>query len=205
MATPLSLTTCMAYVRGFGNGSAAAPAMSFSSEPGSGLYRVGAGDISLQVLGVSRFEAGTSSTDIKPPDGGAYLRVGNGNIQINSATLSFVNGGSGPTFLISTTLPTVTSAGTSPSITANGSASFRVNVGTGGTATTIVLAMPSSSTGWNAFAENITGSAANRANSRVVVQSSTTTSLTLQYQTISTGAALAFTASDIVSVIAFAY
>jgi hypothetical protein len=72
-------------------------------------------------------------------------------------------------------------------------------------ATTIVLAMPAATTGWNAYAENITGTAANRADSRVVVQSSTTNSLTLQYQTISTGAALAFTASDIVAVIAFAF
>lgn len=98
------------------------------------------------------------------------------------------------------TAPTVTSAGTSPSVTgSNGTAAFRVNVGTGGTATTVVMAMPASTTGWNCFAENITATAANRAGQRVVLQSSTTTAVTVQNQTISTGAALAFTASDIVA------
>lgn len=104
---------------------------------------------------------------------------------------------------ISATAPTVTSAGTSPSIqSGNGSFTFRVNVGTGGTATTIVLAMPTAPNGWNAYAENITATAANRAAGDMVMQSSTPNSLTLQYQTVATGGALAFTASDIVAVIA---
>jgi len=107
--------------------------------------------------------------------------------------------------LFSTAAPTITSAGTSPTLAGTTTAAFRVNVGTGGTATTIVLALPTASTGWNCFAENITATAANRANQRVVMQSSTTTSLTVQNQTISTGAALAFTASDIVSFICIAY
>lgn len=104
------------------------------------------------------------------------------------------------------TAPTVTSAGTSPSVTAsNGTAAFRVNVGTGGTATTIVMAMPTATTGWNCDAQNLTANAANRANQHVVQQSSTTTAVTVQNQTISTGAALAFTASDIVRFICVAY
>lgn len=107
---------------------------------------------------------------------------------------------------ISATAPTVTSAGTSPSITAsNGTIAFRVNVGTGGTATTIVLAMPTATTGWNCVGNNLTAAAANTANFHVVQQSSTTTAVTLQQQTVSTGAALAFVASDIVSVICAAY
>jgi len=101
--------------------------------------------------------------------------------------------------LMSATAPTVTSAGTSPSITAsNGTAAFEVNVGTGGTATTIVLAMPTATTGWNCHATNITATAANRADQAVRQTASTTTSVTLQNQTVSTGAALAFTASDLV-------
>lgn len=108
--------------------------------------------------------------------------------------------------LASTTAPTVTSAGTSPSVTAhNGTAAFRVNVGTGGTATTIVMAMPTAATGWNCDAENITAAAANRANQTVKQQASTTTSVTVQNQTVSTGAALAFTASDIVRFICVAF
>lgn len=102
--------------------------------------------------------------------------------------------------LISGTLPTVTSAGASPSVAgATGSNSFRVNVGTGGSATTIVMAMPSVTTGWNCTAQNITANAANRAGQHVVLQSSTTTAVTVQNQTVTTGAALAFAASDIVA------
>lgn len=187
-----------------GDGTAAAPALSFLSETGSGLYRVGAGDVSLNVLGVSRVEAGATFTDIKAPDAGAYLRVANGVVAVNSASFAL----NANVAVINSTAPTVTSAGTSPSIVANGSASFRVNVGTGGTATTIVLAMPVANVanGWNAMAVNLTAAAANRNNGGVMVQTaSTTSSLTLQYQTLSTGAALAFTASDIVAVIAFAF
>lgn len=108
--------------------------------------------------------------------------------------------------LISATAPTVTSAGTSPSVTAgNGTATFRVNVGTGGTATTVVLALPAASAGWNCLWENLTANAANRIGQRMVPQSSTTTSATGQNQTIATGAALAFTASDIVQATCFAF
>jgi hypothetical protein len=104
------------------------------------------------------------------------------------------------------TAPTVTSAGTSPSVVAsNGTAAFTVNVGTGGTATTIVMAMPAATTGWACVPQNLTASAANRANQQVVQQSSTTTAVTVQNQTISTGAALAFTASDIVRFLCTAY
>lgn len=104
-----------------------------------------------------------------------------------------------PALAFSTTAPTVTSAGTSPSITAsNGTAAFIVNVGTGGTATDIVLAMPTANAGWICHANNITATAANRADQAVRQTASTTTSVTLQNQTVSTGAALAFTASDVV-------
>ena len=112
----------------------------------------------------------------------------------------------GSVIFASPTAPTVTSAGTSPAVAgSNGTLTFRVNVGTGGTATTIVMAMPAATTGWNCDAENLTGNAANRANQQVVQQSSTTTAVTVQNQTISTGAALAFTASDIVRFLCIAY
>ena len=95
--------------------------------------------------------------------------------------------------------PTVASGfGTSPSIVAsNGSAAFQVNVGTGGTASSGVITMPPAATAWNGSVENRTAVAANRADQRTVITASTTTSLTVQNQTISTGAALAWTASDV--------
>lgn len=92
------------------------------------------------------------------------------------------------------TAPTVTSAGTSPSIPDNnGTCAFTVNVGTGGTATTVVLGLPTAPNGWSCTASDIT---------------TQSTSVFLQKQTASTvnsatiinyntaGAATAFTASD---------
>ena len=109
--------------------------------------------------------------------------------------------------LVSGTAPTVTSAGTSPTVpNANGSMTFRVNVGTGGTATTIVLAMPAATAGWNCNGSNITAAAANRnPTGALLQQSSTTTAVTMQYQTVATGVALAFVASDIVQMSCFAF
>lgn len=96
--------------------------------------------------------------------------------------------------------------GTSPVITAsNGMAAFAVNVGTGGVATGGVIGLPAAPNGWRVCVENITATAANRADQRTVQTASTTTSATVQNQTISTGAALAWTASDILLVAAFAY
>lgn len=112
----------------------------------------------------------------------------------------------GPAWFINTA-PTVTSAGTSPTVpNANGTIAFRVNVGTGGTATTIVLAMPAATTGWNCNGSNLTAAAANRNPTGLLLeQSSTTTAVTMQYQTVATGVALAFTASDIVQMSCVGY
>lgn len=111
----------------------------------------------------------------------------------------------GANLLLSVTAPTVSSGfGASPSISGT-AASFRVNVGTGGTATGGVLTMPTAATGWNCHVENLTGTAANRADQRTVQMASTTASVTIQNQTVSTGAALAWTASDVVSLVCAAY
>lgn len=108
---------------------------------------------------------------------------------------------------VSATAPTIGSGfGTSPSIVAsNGTAAFTVNVGTGGTASNGVITMPAATTGWIAHVENLTGTLGNYANQRTVQIASTTTSITLENQTISTGAALAWTASDVLVVTAIAY
>jgi hypothetical protein len=107
---------------------------------------------------------------------------------------------------ISQTAPTIASGfGTSPSVTTNsGTAVFLVNVGTGGSATNGVITMPAATNGWACFVNNITAAAAHRADNTVQT-ASTTTSITIENQTKSTGAAVAWTASDIVRIIAFAY
>lgn len=108
--------------------------------------------------------------------------------------------------VLSDTAPTVASGfGTSPTISAsNGAAVVLVNVGTGGSATSGVLTMPTASTGWVCTANNITAAAAHVAyNTRQTASS--TTSVTIENQTTSTGAAVAWAASDIVRMICAAY
>lgn len=106
----------------------------------------------------------------------------------------------------SSTAPTVTSAGTSPSVTAsNGSSTFIVNVGTGGSATAIVMAMPTATAGWTCQVADITANAAATANVSDRQTASTTTSVTVQHYTVSTGAVVAYSASDLVRFICAAY
>jgi hypothetical protein len=96
--------------------------------------------------------------------------------------------------------------GTSPSITAsNGTAAFSLNVGTGGTATSGAIALPLAPNGWKLSVENITATSANRGNQRTVQTASTTSTATVQNQTISTGAALAWNASDVLLISALAF
>lgn len=103
--------------------------------------------------------------------------------------------------------PTVSSGfGTSPSIAANnGPVAFTVNVGTGGIATAGVIGLPTAPTGWNCWVSNITARAGARADQGTWQTASSTTSATVQNQTISSGVALAWTASDILRVSCFAY
>jgi hypothetical protein len=109
--------------------------------------------------------------------------------------------------LFMNTAPSAPSAcGTSPAVTtSNGSVVFVVTGGTGGTATGCTVTMPTATTGWACTINNITGSAAHRADKTTVQTASTTTSVTWEYQTVSTGAAVAFTASDVFRGICFGY
>lgn len=102
--------------------------------------------------------------------------------------------------------PTISSGfGTSPSVASNnGTAAFTINVGTGGAATSGVVGLPTATTGWNCFVNDLTAAAAHVAyNTRQTA--STTTTATLENQTTSTGAAVAWAASDILRVSCFAY
>lgn len=138
-------------------------------------------------------QGGAGSGDIGlvgSPIGTLFARAPN-------ASVSYTLGG---VLFASATAPTIASGfGATPSVpTANGTAAFSVNVGTGGTASAGVLTMPASTTEWaSCEVKNLTAQAANRADQHTVVTASTSTSLTVQNQTISTGAALAWTASDV--------
>lgn len=108
--------------------------------------------------------------------------------------------------LSSATAPTISSGfGTSPSITANnGTAAFIVNVGTGGTATNGIIGLPTATNGWTCAVNNITAAAGHRADNTRQTASSTT-SVTIENQTTSSGAAVAWTASDLVRLNCTAY
>ena len=106
----------------------------------------------------------------------------------------------------SSTAPTIASGfGSTPSIAAsNGTSAFTVNVGTGGSASSGVLTLPTASTGWNCVVNDLTAAAGHVAyNTRQTA--STTTSVTVENQTTSTGAAVAWAASDILRLSCFAY
>lgn len=104
------------------------------------------------------------------------------------------------------TAPTISSGfGTTPSIAANnGTAAFTVNVGGGGAATSGVIGMPAATTGWICSVNNLTAAAAHVAyNTRQTA--STTTSVTVENQTTSTGAAVAWAANNILNLSCIGY
>lgn len=102
--------------------------------------------------------------------------------------------------------PTISSGfGTTPSVTAGTAAAFRVNVGTGGTATQGIIALPTATTGWNCAVTDLTAVDANQADRHTVQIQSSATTATVENQTISTGAALAWSASDVLAVSCVAY
>lgn len=146
----------------------------------------------------------TSSLQVRLGDDSTYTTL-------QAATLQADNIGplSGGVPLIRGADPTISSGfGTSPSVVsgANGPGAFLVNVGTGGTASSGVIATTSAATnGWVCSVTNRTAVAANRADQRTVQTATTTTTVTVQNQTISTGAALAWTASDVLALNCFAH
>jgi len=115
---------------------------------------------------------------------GEPLSIGSGSFAI---TGTMTLGGAFVTY-VSPTAPTISSGfGTSPSIqSSNGTSSFRVNVGTGGVATSGVIGMPAATTGWNC---QVTDSGPG-----AIVATRETASTTT---TVTVGAASAWAASDI--------
>jgi hypothetical protein len=102
--------------------------------------------------------------------------------------------------------PTVSSGfGTSPSVAANnGPLAFTINVGTGGSATSGVVGLPTALTGWNCWVNDLTAAAGHVAyNTRQTA--STVSTATLENQTTSTGAAIAWAASDILRISCVAF
>jgi hypothetical protein len=98
--------------------------------------------------------------------------------------------------------PTISSGfGTSPSVTHNnGTASFSINVGTGGTATSGVVGLPTATDGWSCYASD-TGTTPT---GQTEPTAGSTTTVTLTNYSRTTGLAIAWTASEIIQVSCFA-
>jgi hypothetical protein len=106
--------------------------------------------------------------------------------------------------LVSNAAPTISSGfGTSPSVSSNnGTAAFRVNVGTGGTATSGVIGLATAPNGWNCWCNDIT------TNSTTIflckqTASSTTTATIGNFNDVAVAAA--WGASNILAVSCFAF
>lgn len=128
----------------------------------------------------------TTALEARLADGSAYTRMNAGSYGVGSV------------LAISSTAPTISSGfGTTPSITANnGTIAFRLDVGTGGTASSGVIGLPTATTGWNCSVDDVTTPA-----SFITDQTaSTTTTATVQNYSRTTGLATAWTASDILAV-----
>ena len=166
---------------------------------GTGLASYTTGDLIVA-------NSGTTLTSLTAVATGRVLAsAGTGTVPAWTATPTLTSLALGGNLAFSATAPTVSSGfGTTPAITGTATA-FRVDVGAGGTATGGVLAMPTAGTGWNCHVENLTATTANRADQRTVQLGSTTTTVTLENQTISTGAVLAWTANDVVGGVCAAY
>jgi hypothetical protein len=114
-----------------------------------------------------------------------------GNIDLGGANLT-----------ISTTAPTVSSGfGTSPSISHGAStASFSINVGTGGTASSGVVGLPAAVDAWSCFASD-TGTTPT---GQTEVTAGSTTTITVTNYSRTAGTPLAWTASEIIQLGCFA-
>jgi hypothetical protein len=147
------------------DGTASLPSYTFASQTNTGFNHTATSTVGVVINGTT---TATFTTGV------LSLPASGGSLQLGGV----------PLFIL--TAPTISSGfGTSPSIASNNfSSSFRVNVGTGGVATTGIVGLPAATTGWNC---QVTDMSTN------VVTRQTANNTT----TVTVTAASAWTASDI--------
>lgn len=140
----------------------------------------------------------TNTLEVRTADDSAYATMTVAGV---SFTTTIQRSG---VMLVSATAPTISSGfGTSPSVSANnGTAAFRVNVGTGGTASSGVIGLPTASTGWNCTCADITSQSSTVYLCKQTAGATTTATIG---NFDAAGAAAAWVASDILAVSCFAY
>lgn len=178
--------------------------LTITNNAGTGLTRINLGPAtaSFPALVPSGTSIQTSLAD--GTAGGSFQ----GNLNYAGNTLKAF----GSHLLASVTAPTVSSGfGSSPTIpNHNGTAVFTVNVGTGGTASAGVLALPTANAGWGCDVINLTALAASRASQSTTAgltyqTATSTTTATLTNVNLGTGGAVAWAASDVLQVKCAAY
>ena len=198
---------------------------------GNGRFRGGVGGAGTASAaagggGLAFFDGGTAGAN----NGGGGGDGGNANVRGGAGTGAGNNGGvnvgvtqsgfvaigasgikttiAGETAFVNTaivaTAPTISSGfGTTPSISAsNGTIAFRINVGTGGTASSGVIGLPTVTTGWNCYCNDTTTASATVF---LCKQTAGTTASATVGNFDALGAAAAWAASDILTVSCFAY
>lgn len=208
------------------DGTAAAPNLYALADPDTGLYSVGANQLGVSTAGVRSLvfsatpgyiEGAVAASRLKL-DGtvGACLDYNStasvcaatnlvtlatpvANLQSANSVLQFT----GVPVLAATT-PTISSGfGTSPSVVAGKAYAFRVNVGTGGTATSGVVNLgTTATTGWNCTCADLTTQSSTVFLCKQTA-SSTTTATIGNFD--AAGAAAAWTAADILAVTCTAF
>lgn len=180
-----------------------APTGSFAAGFATTICDTGAGTATLTptgstIGGASTYTLTTGNCVSPVSDGSNYQVVpytGQTGAAITSLTATgTLRMGSGSALLCSATAPTVTSAGASPSVVDNnGTCSFTVNVGTGGTASAVVLSLPTAAHGWTCAGGDVTTQSTSVFFQKQTASSTTAATIT-NYNTA--GAATAFVASD---------
>lgn len=183
----------------FGVGTLTNPSISFLSDPSTGFYSGGAGQLNITIGGVVSGFWGSSSVTFPSI---LYLGIGQDTPIARDAAgiVALKNSSTAQKFRIyqtttgpvantlDATAPTIQGGtfGTSPTVVAGSTAfSWRINVGTGGVATSGVIVVPAATNGWNC--PGVTDMTTNIVTRQTA---STTTTITLT-------AASAWTASDI--------
>jgi hypothetical protein len=191
-------------------GVASVPGVNITGAPFAGTATTSFPQLYMNTTGaaaVTTFSTSGSYLGINTASGFAgnlisfHVNGGGDVFKVTSAGTPFVTGLTNNTsghVVYSSTAPVIGTCGTGPSIVANnGTWAFTVNVGTGGTASTCTVTMPTATTGWSCM---VAPNGAPQAAAVTYSAPTSTTLITLTNYTQSTGVALAWTASTVLNV-----
>lgn len=182
-----------------------------ATSSGAGQTRIDWGNDGGASAGTIGLNASTHATqpnwfEVINQTSGPTLLGSNGTDIAGVSSAGIINAVNSNRLLMGMAAPTISSGfGTSPTIvSSNGATTFRLNVGTGGTANGGVIGLPTAATGWNCNIDILNPSSTNLL-SKTVTTATTTASLTVSNELLSTGSATAWPASTILILNCFSY